>query len=316
MRLISIATALCAFLAVSCAAQQAKTEKPAAKPEARAEAPATRPVSMPATRPGRMLLDDGRRMATLTRQATRLIETEKTTKMAELIAGLKNEKAAVKLVEGAKGAIAPEELYEKIKPSVLVVASIYKCNKCTQWHARCAGGFPISASGVCVTNYHVVNLPDSETIVAMNEKGRVFPVKAVLAGNKAEDVALIQVDSAELPPLPLAAAAKEGTPIWIISHPMQRFYSMTSGIVSRYYEVRSAAGTARQMAVTADFAQGSSGAPAFNARGEAVGFVANTSALYAEQHEGRPQSIQMVVKECVPAASILKLIEKSAATQP
>jgi len=64
------------------------------------------------------------------------------------------------------------------------------------------------------------------------------------------------------------------------------------------------------MAVTADFARGSSGGPAFNDCGNVVGFVCSTSSVYYKVGQGRKDDLQMVFKNCVTAASVLKLIKR------
>jgi len=63
------------------------------------------------------------------------------------------------------------------------------------------------------------------------------------------------------------------------------------------------------MAVTADFAKGSSGGPLLDACGNVAGMVASTTSIYYGTEKGQKDNLQMVLKHCVPAASILKLIE-------
>ena len=62
------------------------------------------------------------------------------------------------------------------------------------------------------------------------------------------------------------------------------------------------------MAVTADFARGSSGAPVFNEFGNVVGMVTRTHSIYYNNEGGPDDKLQMVVKYCIPGKSILKLI--------
>ena len=62
------------------------------------------------------------------------------------------------------------------------------------------------------------------------------------------------------------------------------------------------------MTITADFAKGSSGAPVFDDRGNVAAMVASTSSVYYTQTKDTQKNLQMVFKQCVPAASILKLI--------
>jgi S1-C subfamily serine protease len=61
------------------------------------------------------------------------------------------------------------------------------------------------------------------------------------------------------------------------------------------------------MSITADYARGSSGSPVLDDSGAVVGMVADTRSIYYTIDHGAQQNLQMVVKECVPSASILKL---------
>jgi S1-C subfamily serine protease len=62
------------------------------------------------------------------------------------------------------------------------------------------------------------------------------------------------------------------------------------------------------MTITADFAGGSSGAAVFGASGNVVGMVAATRSVTS----GKEKNQQMVIKMCVPAKSILGVIEEDA----
>jgi V8-like Glu-specific endopeptidase len=62
------------------------------------------------------------------------------------------------------------------------------------------------------------------------------------------------------------------------------------------------------MAITADFARGSSGSPVFNECGNVAGVVCSTQSIYYRETRGRQTDLQMVFKQCVPAEQVLKLI--------
>jgi S1-C subfamily serine protease len=247
-------------------------------------------------------------MQRLAAEAARLKEAGRTVKMASLIEQLKSPQCRLDLPAAPKQTIAAEVLYERTKDSVLVVAAPYKCEKCGKTHVSTATAFVASASGACVTNYHVVDEPKRDTLVVMTADGRVLPVKAVLAASKADDAAVLQVDGLVARPLALAAGARVGLAVRVISHPDARFYTLTKGIVSRYLTFRRAGADVPMMAITADYARGSSGGPVLNDCGAVVGMVANTHSIHYEEKDGRQGALQMVVKQCVPAAAILKLI--------
>ncbi|MGD0094166.1 MAG: serine protease [Planctomycetota bacterium] len=254
-------------------------------------------------------VDDQRITLNLEKAAAELVAAGRTVKMAALIEQLQKKKCALELVPPPKEAIPLETFYERMKASVLIVAGYYKCDKCGKHHVSPAGGYAISKSGVCVTNYHVVNAPHWETLLAMTADGRVLPVQAVLAASAADDVAIVQLDGQDLTPVALAADAPVGARVRVINHPDGRFFVYTEGVISRYFKSHRKDAEAAMMAITADFAKGSSGSPVFNDCGAVVGMVANTASIYYNLKEGHKEDLQMVVKECVPASSILKLIE-------
>jgi hypothetical protein len=64
------------------------------------------------------------------------------------------------------------------------------------------------------------------------------------------------------------------------------------------------------MAVTAEFAKGSSGAPICNASGAAVGVVNNTESIYYSVEDGHQKNFQMVVRNCTPASALIDLCKK------
>ena len=224
---------------------------------------------------------------------------------------------------GAAAAAAdPEEVCDRASRATLVIAGLYKCDKCSHTHAGCATGFVLTAGGVAVTNFHVMNAAKNMTVVAMTHDGRLLPVKEVLAADQAHDVALIRLDlgggdggdaKAALEPLPLGRQARPGADVYVVSHPDNRFFSFTRGTVSRYYHAGPQRGDATMMQITADFARGSSGGPVLDSRGRAVGMVASTSSVYYNNDNGEQKNLQMVFKECVTADAIRVLFRPSPA---
>jgi len=276
-------------------------------------------------------VDDQQIIRNLEKAAAELVAAGRTVKMAVLIGQLQTKKCAVDLAAPSKESIPAETFYQRMKASVLVFAGYYKCSKCGKYHVATASGYAISKSGICVTNYHVVNAPSWETLVAMTAAGRVLPVQAVLAASSADDVAIVQVglptasqagqpaaqpDSQDLAPAALAADAPVGSRVRVINHPDGRFFVFTEGVISRYFKAHRKEGDAAMLAITADFAKGSSGSPVFNECGAVVGMVASTASIYYNVKEGHREDLQMVVKECVPASSILRLIEPSPGSSP
>jgi hypothetical protein len=60
--------------------------------------------------------------------------------------------------------------------------------------------------------------------------------------------------------------------------------------------------------ITAEYAIGSSGGPVLDERGNAIGMVCATDTIFADAQ--KKEDPQAVVRTCVPAESILRLIGK------
>jgi serine protease Do len=237
-----------------------------------------------------------------------LHKTEKGTSLNTLSGQLNRRTTTVKLPETKLESIHPDEFYSRCKASVLAVGRLYKCGKCTKWHVSSASGFALSEDGVIATNYHVVDSKEGVALGAMDSNGKTFVVSEVLAANKSADVALLRLRDAKLTPLPLAVRAPVGTAVSVISHPDGRYFTMTKGDVSRYFVARSKTGQANRMAITADYAKGSSGAPVLDSTGAVVGMVSATNSIYYSKVKGHNENLQMVVKSCVPVDAIHRLL--------
>ena len=210
--------------------------------------------------------------------------------------------------------IDPRDLYATCRKSVVLVGRIYKCDKCDNWHTNVATGFVISQEGVVVTNHHVLaSTIKAEAIAIGTWDGRVLPVLKVLAASKANDLAVIKVDADDLVPLPVSPSASIGTEVFVVGHPVNHLYMMTTGIVSSQFLRRERGKNARhEMTITADFAKGSSGSPVLDGTGAVVGIVRSTTPVYYEKKDGVDTKIQMVMKYCIPSTSLLKLLGQSA----
>lgn len=204
-------------------------------------------------------------------------------------------------------------VYAARKESVLCFGNIYKCNKCNHWHGNIAGGFVISADGVAVTNYHVMENAEAGAFGAMTADGKLHVVKEVLAASKRDDLAIVQLDGDGFSPAPLSDSEPVGAKVIAISHPEGRFYTVSEGIISRYYKQveRSNGPGADRVSITADFAKGSSGCPVFSASGAVVGVVSSTNSIYYDRtKDGDESNLQMVIKSCIPSSAILKLLRE------
>ncbi len=207
----------------------------------------------------------------------------------------------------------PAELYACARPSVVAIAQIYKCGKCSRWHGGSATGFIIRKDGLIVTNFHVVGEGGKgDALGVMLADGRVFPIQSVLAADRLNDVAIVKIAADNLPALPIAPDVPIGGKVYCLSHPVQHFFTFTEGQVSGKFIEPDRRGMIRQLAITADYAKGSSGGPILNENGAVVGMVRSTSSVYYNQEQGEDKNLQMVWKLCVPSGAILDLMTPKA----
>jgi hypothetical protein len=192
--------------------------------------------------------------------------------------------------------LTADGIYRLNRDTVVVIAHLYPDGRTTQ-----ATGFVLDDSGVIATNYHVVDKPTAVVRGVLTSANRMHAVTQVLAADKAGDVALIKIAATDLKAVRLADAAPEGAEVTIISHPNSHYYSLTQGSISRYWAATSYGRVRLRMAVTAEFAAGSSGAPLFDTRGNVIGIASNT----------RNEGYQMVRRTAIPVQTIKKLIGAS-----
>jgi hypothetical protein len=251
-------------------------------------------------------VDDQALLKMLAQKVQQLQDQKKLASIKVLREQLSRKRTAVRLVQPVKQTLAPPELYRQAEGSVLVHCHLYNCGKCKQVHFNPSTCFPLTTDGVCAANYHSFVNSNTLAMAVATRDGRVFPVTEVLAASERDDLVLFRVAADNLKPLPLAEPAAVGEAVTVISHPHSLLYVMTQGAVARYCLEKGAP----RMQITADYAGGSSGGPVLNSAGAVVGLVASTQTIYADKHHGQPGNPQMVVKLCIPCASIRQLIKE------
>ena len=217
----------------------------------------------------------------------------------------------------ANSALSASVDYADICRAVVVIGSVEHCKECDKFHmGAVSSGWVIDPRGFIATNYHVLEDKEAGEIGAMDLEGNVYPVRKVVAADRAGDAAIFEVDTggAKLRALPLAGSAATGERVRVVGHPDGRFYSLTEGIISRVFtEAGDDTGKDRRtwITVTADYGSGSSGAPVLNAAGEVVGMVSSTAALLADTEkdkEPKAEDVQMVFRDCVSVDTIRRLM--------
>ncbi len=272
-------------------------------------------------------MDDRRTLGTLEKNFNELVKTGKLTTSAELAPQKSRTMAKLILAsredharpgrETASPTLAPADIAAANTPGCLIFLNSYLCDKCHNWHLRPAGAWVLTKEGAIVTNYHVLESglapsrgTESPGMAVADVSGHIYPVREILAASEVEDIAILRVEASGLKPIPIETGSAAGDPVYLLSNPQQRLSSFTSGMISRYFVYQELRGKpVTRLAVTADYATGSSGSPLFNSRGAVIGMVSSTSSLYTEKTADAPQgNLQMVVKNCVPAEAVLKMI--------
>ncbi len=248
------------------------------------------------------VINDRAIIGQMTREATRMMDSDEAVSMESLIEQLKKEPRAKLVLPAGKGGRA-----EELQKAIAVVGGVYKCKRCTRWHVAPASGFLI-AEDLVVTNYHVVDQPERSGLAVRLFDGRVFMVEAVVAASERFDLAVVRIPKTGVTPVALGQAAPVGAKVDLISHPNQKFYTLSEGRVARYFMTQRDRKTVPAMAITADFGRGSSGAPVLNEAGEVVGIAASTESLYYTENDDDQKNLQMVFKNCVPVSQLREII--------
>ena len=142
---------------------------------------------------------------------------------------------------------------------------------------RVGSGIILTADGFILTNQHVIEEAAEIEVHLMDD--RKFPAK-VVGRDARTDLALLKVEAAGLPVLPLGDSDKleVGELVLAIGNPFGLEYSVSLGIVSRKGRALAGAGTFTDYIQTdASVNPGNSGGPLINMRGEVIGI--NTAVI-------------------------------------
>jgi S1-C subfamily serine protease len=211
--------------------------------------------------------------------------------------------------------LSSEAIYARARPGVVVVGALLQPKGHRHVHVALASGFSIRGDGVIVTNYHVLEaFQHARAVGVSTDDQRVFPVKAVLAADELNDLAVVKVEAENLAALPVAASAPVGAPAYCLSHPAldtgeteTAFYAFTQGIVCGKFRLRLAGPAPLDvLAITAEYGKGSSGGPILNEHGAVVGIICQTRALFHDEDESEPQ---LTWKFSRPSSSLLALLK-------
>lgn len=209
----------------------------------------------------------------------------------DLSEGLKRETCALELPAAGTEPIGDKELYAQVTPSVFVVCGLYKAPETPvkgdkkrklpedqAWELAFSTAFAVTADGVLTTSRHFFGDPQPcEVFLVADSQGKIYPVEEILAADEKKDTCLFRIKAEGLRPLPLGKSIPPGSKVRVVSHPGYFFWFFSAGQVGNHFEEDGAS----WVNVTADFGQGSSGAPVFDEFGNVIGQVASTLTLFA-----------------------------------
>lgn len=230
-----------------------------------------------------------------------------------------NKKVKIAKISPNQTHMNSEAIAHRLRQSALIVGDAYLCGSCDHTHINPASGYVIDASGIFVTNYHVMegyskgqlNGQQKLSMQAMTADGKVYPVKAILSASKERDLAIVQLEVGKdkLVPLALGDDAAVGAEVFVMSNPNTMFYYFSKGVVARNY-MRPVDKTNDQSypetEITADYAAGSSGAAVVDSKCNVISTVSTTRSVYYRATSYA--DLQMVVKGTKPVCSLRTLI--------
>lgn len=132
-------------------------------------------------------------------------------------------------------------------------------------------GFLVSADGVILTNYHVIE--SGNVAIVKFPDDTVFPVDGVLAADKVRDLAVIKIHGKAFRMLTLGNSdlIRVGEEVVAIGNPLGLELTVSNGILSGIRTSKQQGGKFLQ--TTAPISPGSSGGPLFNMEGKVVGIT-------------------------------------------
>jgi len=258
---------------------------------------------------GQVVINDAAMLRSMEKKMSDLVGTDIALKKKGLVEGLKKAEKTTEWEE--KGTHCQGGGYDELSGSVYLISHTYDCGKCDKWHlGGVATAWCLRSDGLMVTNYHVLDSDKGEAWAVCSRKGEVFEVVEILAASKENDLVVFRVNGKGMKALRLGDSAQVGDDVRVISHPNRKLYMQTSGEVSRYFtEPRKGKAGPVRMAITADYAKGSSGGPVMNAKGEVVGIVASTNSIYYNRgKDGDAENLQMVLKNTIPVSALRKML--------
>ena len=228
-----------------------------------------------------------------------------------------NTPIGIKLLEKNTKRLTGPEIASASSKSTLMLC-LYSFNNESRQNNMLIGATAVvlSADGVCMTNYHILQpfidktiefAPGDSVFFAATQDMKLYSIERVLSYNKAADMAFFKIDTKgdKLQAVTIGDDLPEGSEVHTMSHPNNHYYSYSLGVVARNVGVDPGDPFTNRVEITAPYAKGSSGGGIFDACGNLIGMVSDTESIYF--NDDPQQNLQMVVKKIIPISSIKKL---------
>lgn len=180
--------------------------------------------------------------------------------------------AAVPAVESldaqTRRSLEPREIAARAAPAVVGITALDAAGK----PVAQGTGFTVSADGVLVTNFHVIER--AATVRVELPEGRATGEVMLLAADPTHDVAVLQVAARTPRFLELGrdALLEVGDRVYVMGNPLGMERTFSDGLLSARRTVEGAA----MLQVSAPISEGSSGGPVLDGAGRVVGVATAT----------------------------------------
>lgn len=220
-------------------------------------------------------------------------------------------KANVVLKSAANTYMSSSEAYKRLKHSTLIVGHACYLNSSLRIRVFASTGYVISEDGYFVTNNHVAAIgvkDEVESMFVATYDGQVFPVTEIVARDTIHDLAICKAHTgnSQLKPVSVNTEVKRGEKVRSIHHPSGLYYYNSEGAITNEYFVNN--NQSSRFAISAQFANKSSGGPIFDQYGNVIATIASSKAVY-EEFNDFSTPLKMVYYNCIPIKYIEQLIK-------
>ena len=176
-----------------------------------------------------------------------------------------------------EGLPSTDQIIERAYPSLALVLT----GRTPGQTATVGAAVVVRQNGTLLTAYHVVK--DAYAVQVRFKNGEIFDQVQLLGVDLRRDVAAIKITASALPVLPVAVAAqaKAGDSVSVVSHPAALPWSASTGVISAFRladEIPGAGSGYRLIQFTAPSSPGSSGGVLIDGRGNALGLIVGSLA--------------------------------------